>query len=161
MGAVFAGTVGALLPLVQAAAGSLLTNADGTKSQWGNLGPWGYVALAVAGALVAGDRLFGVSSSWIRFRRAETQLNKLLVAFRSDWAIEMSRLGGVSPGAEKRSSLLEIQKNFVVAVEEIVERETETWIMEFKTSLAELSGTYGKKKDSAGATTGTGDSGKS
>ena len=57
----------------------------------------------------------------------------------------MSKLGGVIPVPDKRDELLAVQREFVIAVEDIVERETETWIMEFKTSLAELASTYRKK----------------
>ena len=142
LAAIVAGTIGTLLPLIHAASGVGVGNEAVT---WGALGGWGYVALALAGAFIAADRAFGYSTSWIRYRAAEIEIGKRIVAFRYDWAIEMCKLGGRLPNSDEVASLLELQREFVTAVENRAAEETQDWIREFKSSLSELAKAYRKE----------------
>ncbi len=134
--AIIAGTIGALVPLLQVGLG-------GTGREDLGMGPWGYVFLALAGAFLFADRAFGTSSSWIRFRRAQRQLSKRIVEFQTGWATAMSQMGGWEDEKKGiRQKLLQLQKEFALDIEQIVGDETEAWIAEFRTNLSELYRTY-------------------
>ncbi len=125
--------LGTLMPLLAAAQGA---------SPWLEFavaGSWGYVFLALAGSCVLVDRYFGVSSAWIRFVSAGLALQQLLHRFRLDWASALSRLGNREPSPEELNSLLEMLSKFGAAVEREIERETNAWVAEFQSGLAELS----------------------
>ena len=129
LAAIVAGTLGTLAPIIEVAVGSPPTNV-------------GYIFLAIAAAIIAGDSAFGVSSSWMRFRSSQLELERLLQAFRFDWALEQARLAGRLPDAGEREALLKLQRAFADAVLLTVQSETQTWVQEFRGALAELAKTY-------------------
>jgi hypothetical protein len=129
LAAIVAGTLGTLAPIIEVAVGSPPTNI-------------GYIFLAMAAAIIAGDSAFGVSSSWMRFRSSQLELERLLQAFRFDWALEQARLAGRVPDAAGREALLKLQRSFAEAVLLTVQTETQTWVQEFRGALAELARTY-------------------
>ena len=103
---------------------------------------WGYVAIALAAALIAADSAFGFSTSWIRYRTTQIEMERLLTGFRFDWAIELGKLNGSAPRPEQVENLLRVQRNFAEAIEAASEAETNTWVQEFRSSLAELAKAY-------------------
>jgi SMODS and SLOG-associating 2TM effector domain 2 len=103
---------------------------------------WGYVAIALAAALIAADSAFGFSTSWIRYRTTQNEMERLLTGFRFDWAIELGKLNGSAPRPEQVENLLRVQRNFAEAIEAACEAETNTWVQEFRSSLAELAKAY-------------------
>jgi hypothetical protein len=139
--AIIVGTVGALLPVLGIAIDPIsIAVKDATVAfESGNLG---YVFLALAAALVTADSAFGWSSSWMRFRTTQLELQQLLAGFRFDWAIEMAKLNGRRPETEEREALLRLQRAFDESVQAAAEAETTTWVQEFRASLAELARTY-------------------
>jgi len=69
--AIALGVVGALVPLVSPVISISLA--------------WGYTALGLAGGCVALDKLFGFSSSWMRYIQAEFELQHLLQGLQYAW----------------------------------------------------------------------------
>ncbi len=131
-GAIVLGTLGGLMPLL-----ATFDKGDGLGLQ-----NWGYVAIALAAALIAGDSAFGFSTSWIRYRTTQIELERLATGFRFDWAIELGRLNGKPPTPEQVENLLRVQRNFAEAVEAASAAETNSWVQEFRSSLAELAKAY-------------------
>ncbi len=96
----------------------------------------GYIALAIAGLLVALDNFFGYSTSWMRYRVSQADLVRRLARFRYDWTGRLALLdgkGGLGPA--DRKALVDLQRDFVDAVEATVERETRVWADSLKVSL--------------------------
>lgn len=139
--AIACGTVGTLYPLVGAAWAPPRAAAD-----WlgfgGDASYLGYVLLAVAAALVAADNAFGVSSSWMRFRATQVEMERLLAGFRYDWILAVARLDGQPPDAGQRGELLRLHRVFAGAIDAAAQRETAGWMQEFRGALADLVSTY-------------------
>jgi hypothetical protein len=103
-----------------------------------NLGQLGYVLLGLAAACVGLDKLFGYSSAWMRYMMSALVLQRALSEFRLDWAMMIAKLKGQSPTTDQIQLMLQRLKEFVVLVDTEVERETQTWIAEFQSNLAEI-----------------------
>jgi hypothetical protein len=110
---------------------------------------WGYVALGVAAACLGLDKFFGFSTGWVRYISAAQDIQKQLYAFQIDWARAMSKLGGNAPTPLEVDGFLQIAKDFSNRVMSEVEQETQQWIVEFQSSLAELQKTSGAQLDAA------------
>jgi hypothetical protein len=96
----------------------------------------GYVALAIAGLLVALDNFFGYSTSWMRYRVSQADLVRRLARFRYDWVGRLALLkSGTDLGPADRKALVDLLRAFVDAVEATVERETQVWADSLKVSL--------------------------
>ncbi|HEX2184011.1 MAG TPA: SLATT domain-containing protein, partial [Chloroflexota bacterium] len=54
----------------------------------GGVAPWGYLALLLGVACVAGDRFFGVTSGWTRDVATAQAVQRRLLALQFDWAAE-------------------------------------------------------------------------
>ncbi len=114
---------GAALPLLD-----LTGAADGVT-------PWGYLALLVAVACVAGDRFFGMTSGWMRDVATAQAVQRRLQAFQFDWASECVRevLGPAEGTAsEAAERCLTVLRRFTEDVTELVRVETADWMMEFR-----------------------------
>jgi len=102
----------------------------------------GYVLLAMAAGFVLMDRYFGYSTAWMRYIVAMQTIEKAREAFRLDWTLLARRLPLAAAGTPEQTDLIErmIQRAraFIVDVKEASERETQTWIVEFQSSLAQL-----------------------
>lgn len=120
--AIILGALGALAPVI-----SSIVNQSGT-----NITSWGYVFLAAAGACIAGDRLFGLSSGWIRYIQTEFTLQSMLTEFQYEWLIK-------SRDTTKTSSELSLMvETFHKSVQQIVNSETNAWAAEFQSNLSAL-----------------------
>ncbi|MDU0457641.1 MAG: SLATT domain-containing protein [Geobacteraceae bacterium] len=120
--ALFLATLGALCPLVTPVLDEYW------KSQLPTLG---YVFLAIGAALVGFDRLYGFSSSWMRFTSTQLSLEMLLKEFQFDWLLMQSQ-----PFSETTS--IQKLKDFASKLDGIVKQETDAWITDFKSNIAEL-----------------------
>ncbi len=120
---------GAALPLLD-----LTGVADGS-------GSWGYLALLLAVACVAGDRFFGMTSGWMRDVATAQAVQRRLQTFQFDWASECIREvlgpteGTASEAAERCLSVL---RRFSEDVTELVRVETADWMVEFRSGGAPL-----------------------
>jgi hypothetical protein len=124
-------TLGGLAPIVTSGG---LVNADTARV----VGQAGYVLLGLAAAAVALDRFFGYSSAWIRYIVASQNLQRALDVFRLDWAMATARLAGAPPPGDQVQLLLQRVKDFVVLVDTTVAEETQEWVVEFRSNLAEV-----------------------
>jgi hypothetical protein len=126
-------TLGGLAPLVDSVG---WLRGEGMKGLV--VGQLGYLFLGLAAACVAGDKYFGYSSGWMRYLATAILLQKAVSEFRFDWAMMIAKLGGKGPTVEQVQLMLQRIKEFVLFVDAEVERETQVWIAEFQSSLAEI-----------------------
>jgi len=129
-GAILFASIGSLVPLLQAAA---LWPLPGNQ-----MGQLGYVGFALAAGCIALDRFFGLSTAWMRYITAAFTLQRALAEFQLEWAILQVRLGSNQPTREQAQQMLLRLKEFRSAVLQVIERETQSWVAEFQTNLAEL-----------------------
>jgi hypothetical protein len=98
----------------------------------------GYLSVGLAALFIALDRFSGSSTAWMRFITSAMTLETLLEQFRLDW----QRMRGVSLGQplslENRDRFLQRLLEFSAAVRAQIERETQEWVKEFQTNLAQL-----------------------
>jgi conflict system pore-forming effector with SLATT domain len=99
---------------------------------------WGYVVFAVAAGCVLGDKLLGFSTGWIRFIKTQLVLEGALTELRYDWLALFSKLSGDAPTQEQIQTLIQRLRAFVVLVHTQVQQETEAWVLEFQSNLADL-----------------------
>ncbi|OHB62830.1 MAG: hypothetical protein A2Y76_14670 [Planctomycetes bacterium RBG_13_60_9] len=104
-----------------------------------SLGRWGYVFFALAASLYGFDRCFRLSKSWMRFIVTQLSLERLVIEFHYDWASLVAGQGE-QPQLPQSSipAMLQRIKDFSLAVETAVKQETDAWVAEFQSSLAEL-----------------------
>lgn len=122
LGAAVFGSAGAALPLVE------LTGVAGTGAAWG------YLALLLAAVCVALDRLFGLTSGWMRDVATAQGVQRRVESLRFDWASESVReVLGPTEGtaAEAAERCLAILRRFCDDVADLVRMETGDWIVEF------------------------------
>lgn len=107
----------------------------------GGVAPWGYLALLLGVACVAGDRFFGVTSGWIRDVATAQAVQRRLQVLQFDWASESARevLGPTEGTAgEAAERCLGVLRRFSEDVTELVRAETVDWMVEFRTGPAPL-----------------------
>ena len=114
--------IGALCPLIDA------TKIFGDEIL---LGQWGYVSIALAAAIVGYDKYFGLSTGWMRYIVTQLSLEKALKEFQYDWII-------LNAQQSNTSALLRRIKDFSLQVESLVRQETDAWVLEFESSVAQL-----------------------
>ncbi|MGW0826649.1 SLATT domain-containing protein [Streptomyces sp. NPDC002845] len=101
----------------------------------GGVAPWGYLALLVGVACVAGDRFFGVTSGWMRDVATAQAVQRRLQVLQFDWASESVRevLGPTEGTAgEAAERCLGVLRRFSEDVTELVRAETADWMVEFR-----------------------------
>ncbi|QJT03055.1 SLATT domain-containing protein [Streptomyces asoensis] len=107
----------------------------------GGAASWGYLALLLAVACVAGDRFFGVTSGWIRDVATAQAVQRRLQVLQFDWASESVRevLGPAEGTAsEAAERCLAVLRRFSEDVSELVRTETADWMVEFRTGPAPM-----------------------
>jgi hypothetical protein len=132
-------TLGGLVPIAALAVGRPV------------LGNWGFVLLGLAAGCTAYDRYFGYSSSWLRYMVAAVKLRGLFADFQLAWATELAALGDRTPTAEDVQRLVERVRSFAWGVNDTIRTETESWMTEFHTRLAELEASVGPPRAPAGS----------
>ena len=144
MFAIFFAVIGGLAPILNPVLAPFFGKSTEIMEYSQLIGSWGYVALALSGALILTDKLFGFSSSWMRFITTQLHLQQALAEFQMDWAIIKKQK---IPDAEE-VQLLECLKKFRMDVWTIVENETQAWMTEFQNTmmLVEKRAQAGEKK---------------
>jgi hypothetical protein len=125
--------LGGLAPLVHAI---VLGNTPAGSSGF-NLNQYGYVSLALAAGLLAFDKFFGVSTSYVRYLTTAFALQKSLSAFQLEWVRLVRKAGGLSSSTDPEPLLAHLSA-FQGVVDVIVQSETEAWVAEFHANLSEL-----------------------
>jgi len=130
--AIVLASVGALIPLIVAAA----RNYDGSK---GIFDPqWGYFAFATAAVLLAIDKFYGFSTGWVRYLKTQLALERALSDLRYDWTALVSKIQNQSPTPDETQIVLRKLKEYVDFVHTQVQQETEAWVLEFQSGLSDL-----------------------
>ncbi|WP_031067661.1 SLATT domain-containing protein [Streptomyces sp. NRRL WC-3742] len=118
---------------------------------------WGYVGLALAAACYGTDRVFGLTSGWMRDVSTAQALQRRLEAFQFDWASECVRevLGPTEGTAgEAAERCLGVLRRFCEDVSDMVRTETSEWMLEFRASMTQLPtqapGTWGGRSETGG-----------
>jgi hypothetical protein len=100
-----------------------------------DFGSYGYFLLALGGGLLLFDRLFGLSSSWMRFMLAAQELEAHLDVFRVDWATQTARGISHAGDTEEIDTRYDLVKDFLINVHRTIERETNEWKAEFQKNI--------------------------
>lgn len=98
----------------------------------------GYVFAALAAGLIAFDKFFGLSTGWIRYIQTQMAIEGALDELHYDWVALMTKTQGVNPAPEQVQAMIQRLRAFVVFVDGQTQQETQAWVMEFQTNLADL-----------------------
>jgi hypothetical protein len=130
--------IGTLAPLVQAVWSNTGLAIQGNPSNGTTHFEWGYLAFGLAAACVGADKFFGVSTGWIRYIKTQMSLEMALSEFRYDWVLLVAKFERCESAPDQIPPLLQRLKDFIVQVHLQVQQETEAWILEFQSNLADL-----------------------
>lgn len=143
--AIVLASVGALLPLVITAVSRFaefnVRMKDLVDAQWG------YIAFAAAAACVAADKFYGFSTGWIRFMKTQLGLERALSDLRYDWVTLLAKLEDKEPTPDQIQLMLLRLKDFVLFVRGQIEQETDAWVLEFQSNLADFANTVKSKTE--------------
>ncbi|WP_377270462.1 SLATT domain-containing protein [Peterkaempfera sp. SMS 1(5)a] len=129
-----------ILAALLAVGGGVLPLVDLTGS-WTGASRWGYLLLVLAGACLAADRVFGLTSGWMRDISTAQAMQRRLEAFQFDWASECVRevLGPTEGTAgEAAERCLGVLRRFCEDLSDLVRSETAEWMMEFRATMTQL-----------------------
>lgn len=99
---------------------------------------YGYIALAMAAASIAFDKFMGFSTAWMRYMTTAFNLQTALAEFRADWLLMWAEVKNNYPTEEQQKMLLSRIKEFYTKIHTAIERETQLWVNEFQSNLAQL-----------------------
>jgi conflict system pore-forming effector with SLATT domain len=97
----------------------------------------GYLALALGGGALAFDHFFGLSSGYTRYVTTAMSLERTRNEFRMDWLTLMSKNAPITP-ATNVEPFVNRASAFLKVVLDLVDRETQAWVAEFRANLSEL-----------------------
>jgi hypothetical protein len=92
---------------------------------------------AISAAFIAYDKLFGLSSAWMRFVSAELDLRGKRNAFSVAWAKECMH-AGPNPTTDQVLASIDVLAAFLASIDGVVRDETQAWVGEFRGALAAL-----------------------
>jgi hypothetical protein len=98
----------------------------------------GYIAAALAAGLIAFDRYFGLSTGWIRYIQTQLALEGSLDELQYDWVAFQARIQGANPASEQVQAMIQRLRSFIVFSNGQTQQETQAWVMEFQSNLADL-----------------------
>jgi hypothetical protein len=113
------------------------------------VGQLGYLFLGLAAACIGLDKFFGFSSGWMRYITTMMTLERALSEFRFGWAMMVAKLGEQDPSPDQVQLMIQRLKEFSVAVSAQLDQETQAWVSEFKTNLAEIEKTAKAQAEAA------------
>jgi hypothetical protein len=93
----------------------------------------GYVLLALGGALLLADRIFGISSGWARFMVAAVDIEAKAEVFRVKI---ISAAYQAKPSSN--DNILQLCLEFTELISACIVGETKTWVSEFNQGRDEL-----------------------
>jgi len=118
----------------------------------------GYVLLAFAGGAVLIDKYGGYSTAWMRYINTHLKLDAKLHQFQIEWMIACAQYD-LDPAKEpaKLVALMDKLRIFGIEASELVEQETQAWMVEFQNQLALLQKASEKEQKTITERGGTGD----
>ena len=108
--------------------------AVGTDKPWYAL--WGYPCLAIGAGSVGLDRVFGFSSSWMRYQAAVASIQRIMIGYQLRWA-EITNISDPSNHPDP-TALIEIIDKFADDLSALVDGETQNWAREFRGHVSRL-----------------------
>ncbi|MBF0180092.1 MAG: SLATT domain-containing protein [Magnetococcales bacterium] len=109
---------------------------------------FGYIFLAISGALVYFDKMFGDSTGWVRCINTMNQLKSIATRHEEQWmqirvSLECQTLQEPSPTnrdfvLQQAREIVGIATKFKNDILVCVQQETQTWIEEFQSNLAQM-----------------------
>ncbi len=99
---------------------------------------WATVLLLIAVTFVGLDHFFGFSNSWMRFISAELKIKTNYESFQLNWQIKLAALEGETPSAEQAVELLNMCRDFLETINNILLEEMEEWKRDFKAALKKI-----------------------
>jgi hypothetical protein len=97
---------------------------------------WGYPCLAVGAGCVALDRVFGFSSSWMRYQSTVASVQRMMIRYQLRWAETIS-VAGDNVRVEM-STCIKIIDGFATELSRLVDEETQGWVEEFRGHVSHL-----------------------
>ena len=85
--------------------------------------------VGASAALQAADKHLGVSSAWVRYVTAATQIRRSLEEFRMDWVLLLAKTADPAKEAE---AFLQLARRFHLGVEALVSQDTQAWATQFR-----------------------------
>ena len=134
-GAFIFGTAGILAPLLQSANPALFNN----------FAAYGYPLLAIAGAFLVWNRLFGATGGHIRYVIAQFDLGLLITGFRLDWSEWLAHNTRLPPEKDQINKAFKLFHNFSDQAYQIVQEETKVWGKTISDVLEEYANSIGVK----------------
>jgi hypothetical protein len=102
------------------------------------------VSLVFVALFISLDKFGGWTSGWIRYVNTAQQLSQLQSNFRLKWQEQMISLFKAPDYIEVLKETVLLLENFLDSVHDVVRKETDLWVQEFKGVLHELE--KGEKK---------------
>lgn len=115
----------------------------------------GVAALALAGAVQLGDKVFGWSSGWLRYITTVTAMERAVLQFELGWASYFLMRAGPYT-LDDLKVLFEMAKQLQVELERRRSEETDGWVVEFNSGMTALNEVIRLQRDAtdkAAATT--------
>lgn len=106
----------------------------------------GVVVLAAAGLLQLANRVFGLSSGWLRYMATVTAMEDATRKFEMDWAAYIVGKKSVLT-TDDLAPLLQIAERFENEIAKLQSDETDKWISEFNTNVSLLSDMIDKQRE--------------
>jgi hypothetical protein len=99
---------------------------------------WGYLALALGTSALAFDHFFGLSTAYTRYVTTAMALERARHEFRMDWLALLAQSGPVTDEKTPAAPFIKRATAFLKLVLDLVDRETQDWVAEFRANLSEL-----------------------
>ncbi|MDD4964432.1 MAG: SLATT domain-containing protein [Gallionella sp.] len=116
----------------------------------------GYILIALAGASLLVDRYFGYSTSWMRYMSTQMALQRALDNFQLAWTLWRIQIrnktpstGVVSLTSEQQAAGILLLTTFQQQISDLVDKEFQTWIIQFQEQLTALQAAVDKDKKEA------------
>ena len=96
------------------------------------------VSLAFVALFISLDKFGGWTSGWIRYVNTAQQLSQLQSNFKLKWEQELISLSNAEEYLDVLKESIAILEKFLNSVHDLVRKETDLWVQEFKGVLHEL-----------------------
>lgn len=93
---------------------------------------WGYPVLGLGAICLGLDRVFGFSSSWMRYLSAAMALQRSLLDFQLRWSVLSAQWQESTMTPEVFAAGVQEIQGFAEQLNELVTAETQRWIEEFR-----------------------------
>lgn len=104
---------------------------------WSEESVWGYGLIGLGACCAAIDKVFGFSSSWMRYMSTAVSLNRRLLRLQVSWPRFEARLA-VNSNDETFIEVVQELETFMDDFAALMENETNSWMSEFQSHILQL-----------------------